>query len=58
LYDNDYHYTHFTGFILEEEIVATLWSSTRFNIIGDTKHFRPKHFCLTSTRNFGERVWK
>jgi hypothetical protein len=24
LYDNDYHYTHFTGFILEEEIVATL----------------------------------
>jgi hypothetical protein len=24
LYDNSYHYTHFTGFMLEEEIVASL----------------------------------
>jgi hypothetical protein len=24
LYDNRYHLTHFTGFVLEEEIVATL----------------------------------
>ncbi len=26
----------------------------RFNIIGDTKNFRPEHFCFMSTRNFGE----
>ena len=25
LYDSDYHYAHFTSFILEEEIVASLW---------------------------------
>jgi hypothetical protein len=25
LYDDGYHYTHFTGFMLEEEIVASLW---------------------------------
>ncbi len=24
LYDNEYHYTHFTGFMLKEEIVASL----------------------------------
>ena len=24
LYDDGYHYTHFTGFMLEEEIVASL----------------------------------
>jgi hypothetical protein len=24
LFDDDYHYTHFTGFLLEEEIVASL----------------------------------
>jgi hypothetical protein len=26
----------------------------KFNFIGNTKHFRPEHFCLMSTRNFGE----
>jgi hypothetical protein len=25
LYDNVNHYTHFTGFVLNEEIVASLW---------------------------------
>ncbi len=25
LHDNDWHHTHFTGFMLEEEIVASLW---------------------------------
>ena len=25
LYENSNHYTHFTGFMLEEEIVASLW---------------------------------
>jgi hypothetical protein len=25
LYDSSSHYTHFTGFMLEEEIVASLW---------------------------------
>jgi hypothetical protein len=25
LYDNSYHRTHFTGFMLEEDIVASLW---------------------------------
>ena len=28
LHDNEYHHTHFTGFMLEEEIVASLWGST------------------------------
>jgi hypothetical protein len=25
LYDNNSHHTHFTGFMLQEEIVASLW---------------------------------
>jgi hypothetical protein len=33
LHDSGNHYTHFTGFLLEEEIVA--WGSTS-NIIDDT----------------------
>jgi hypothetical protein len=28
LHDNEYHHTHFTGFMLDEEIVASLWGST------------------------------
>jgi hypothetical protein len=28
LLDNNNHYTHFTGFMLEEEIAASLWGST------------------------------
>jgi hypothetical protein len=28
LYDNRYPYTHFTGFMLDEEIGASLWGST------------------------------
>jgi hypothetical protein len=28
LYDTSQHFTHFTGFLLEEEIVASLWGST------------------------------
>jgi hypothetical protein len=27
-YDSNTHLTHFTGFMLEEEIVAYLWGST------------------------------
>jgi hypothetical protein len=34
LYDNTEHHTHFMGFMLEEEIAASLWG---FEIIGDTK---------------------
>jgi hypothetical protein len=26
LFDNGNHHTHFTGFVLEEEIVASLWT--------------------------------
>jgi hypothetical protein len=29
LFDDIYHFTHFTGFMLEEEIVASLWVLTR-----------------------------
>jgi hypothetical protein len=28
LYDSGIHRTHFTGFMLEEEIVTALWDST------------------------------
>jgi predicted choloylglycine hydrolase len=28
LHDDSSHLTHFTGFLLEEEIVASLWGST------------------------------
>jgi hypothetical protein len=35
LHDSGNHYTHFTGFLLEEEIVASLWGSTS-KIIDDT----------------------
>jgi hypothetical protein len=49
--NSNHHHTHFTGFMLEEEIGAALWGSTsKMNV--DTKHFRP--FCLMSTRNFHE----
>jgi hypothetical protein len=28
LHEDSHRYTHFTGFMLEEEIVAALWGST------------------------------
>ena len=31
LHDSDYHYTHFTGFMLEEDIVASLWELCSHN---------------------------
>jgi hypothetical protein len=33
--DGGYHHTHFTGFMLKEEIVTSFWGSTS-KIIGDT----------------------
>ncbi len=50
LYDsNDYHFTHFTGFMLEEEIAASLWG-LRFKI----------QKCANERRheNFGEGNFK
>jgi hypothetical protein len=35
--DDGNHRTHFTGFMLEEEIVASLWGF-RFNIQNERRH--------------------
>jgi hypothetical protein len=43
-----FHHTHFTGFMLEEEIGRSLWGST-----SKMKTFSTPTFCLTST--FGGR---
>jgi hypothetical protein len=32
LFDDGWHWTHFTGWMLEEDIVASLWSSTSWAI--------------------------
>jgi hypothetical protein len=52
LLDNGNHHTHFTGFMLEEEIIASLWGSTS---LATARHFLwHEHFCFMLTRNFGE----
>ncbi len=55
LYLADYpssHLTHFTGFMLEEEIVASLWGSGRHD------YTNQKFAKWTSTRKFGEGNFK
>jgi hypothetical protein len=42
---NSSHYTHFTGFMLEEEIVASLWGLV-LNIQNAQNNRRPWHFSL------------
>jgi hypothetical protein len=50
--DRDHHMTHFIGFLLEEEIVSSLWTS---KIIGDTKHFQYETFVFNVDTKFWGR---
>jgi hypothetical protein len=52
LYDNEYHYTHFTGFMLEEEIGASLWGSTSSET-RTRKHERSPEFFGGNSRERG-----
>jgi hypothetical protein len=53
LYDDCSHQTHFTGFMLEEEIVASLWGST---LLATRNIF--EYFCFMSTQHFGGENFK
>jgi hypothetical protein len=45
LYDSGSHHTHFTGFMLEEEIVANFWGFV-LNIQNAQNERQPEHFSL------------
>jgi hypothetical protein len=55
LHDDSRHFTHFTGFMLEEEIVASLWGSG-LNIQNEQNDRRLEHFYLNNVRGNGRKL--
>jgi hypothetical protein len=54
MFDNSFHYTHFTGFMLEEEIVASLWDFG-FKIPNSQNHRRHENLGKIILRRKGRK---